>query len=825
MNKSKNKFTFKIMFSYLILGVLALVVAYYIFTEIRVFVSTDAVVENDVKLIKTGSLLTELYEAESLSKLALQKKTTKSFTLYAQKIDSIFVSIDSLKLLTDSDNQKGMLDSVQDLLKKKVYNSNQLLRLKIKNENNNSIDNALREFSKIEESLGKISPESLNPNYPNLPPDVQSTLKKWAEYLSENVPKDTSNLNASVRVDSVLTASKTLLAEAKQNNSRTLRSLAQKELELGRADLYISQQLRRIIAAFEQEMLLKTYQDNLNKQAALKRSIRLAGFASLLGFAIVGLFTFLITKDYWKVQLYRQKLEKEKKFSESLLKSREQLISTVSHDLRTPLNTITGYSELMENTGLTNKQLNYLKNVKSASQYVDSLVNDLLDFSKLEAGKIKIEKTPFILSDLITETARNLKEIHSKKPIELILKIDDRLENTVLGDQFRVRQILTNLIGNAYKFTKEGYIKVDATVLQQHNNTYQTKIKVSDSGIGIKKEKQGHIFKEFTQAEDHTDKKYGGYGLGLTISKKLTELLGGKISLESEQNKGSTFFVEIPLEVSQKPLTITPKREVSPKSELSLLIIDDDSSMLRLLKEVCVTLNINAHTYINFNDIGEKDEIGYDMVLTDIQMPNLSGFDVLSNLRNNAYSHYSGQPIVAMTGRKDIEKEQYIKAGFSEILHKPFTKEMLLDVLAALFPNIVSGNPADKTELIPELTSDSSLFNLRVITSFLGNDQEGIAQILETFLDETSYNIKQLGRAVEATDIEGINTIAHRMLPMFRQLDARDIIPLLEELEVVKTGELSAKALKKNYHHIKNRTTALVLAIQSHLVTSPNYSD
>ncbi|NNG09643.1 MAG: hybrid sensor histidine kinase/response regulator, partial [Arenibacter sp.] len=489
MNKSKNKFTFKIMFSYLILGVLALVVAYYIFTEIRVFVSTDTVVENDVKLIKTGSLLTELYEAESLSKLALQKKTNKSFTLYAQKIDSIFVSIDSLKLLTDSDNQKGMLDSVQDLLKKKVYNSNQLLRLKRKNESNNSIDNAIREFSKIEESMGKISPESLNPNYPNLPPDVQNTLKKWADYLSENVPKDTSKHNASVRVDSVLTASKTLLAEAKQNNSRTLRSLAQKELELGRADLYISQQLRRIISAFEQEMLLKTYNENLNKQAALKRSIRLAGFASLLGFAIVGLFTFLITKDYWKVQLYRQKLEKEKKFSESLLKSREQLISTVSHDLRTPLNTITGYSELIESTGLNKKQLNYLKNVKSASQYVDSLVNDLLDFSKLEAGKIKVEKAPFIMSDLITETAENLREIHSKKPIELILKIDDRLENTVLGDPFRVRQILTNLIGNAYKFTKAGFIRVDAKVVQVNNNTYQTKINVSDSGIGIKKEK------------------------------------------------------------------------------------------------------------------------------------------------------------------------------------------------------------------------------------------------------------------------------------------------------------------------------------------------
>src|SRR5690606_22794280 len=193
MNRTKNKFTLKIMFSYLMLGVLTLVVAYFIFTEIKVFVSTGTGTENDAKLLKTGSLLTELYEAESLSKLALQKKTPKSFTTYAQKIDSIFITIDSLKLLTVNDYQKKMLDSVQGLLKKKVFNSNELLRLKRKSEANNSIDNALKEFSKIEESLGKITPESLNPNYLDLPPETQNTIKKWAEYLNENVPKDTNN--------------------------------------------------------------------------------------------------------------------------------------------------------------------------------------------------------------------------------------------------------------------------------------------------------------------------------------------------------------------------------------------------------------------------------------------------------------------------------------------------------------------------------------------------------------------------------------------------------------------------------------------------------
>ena len=823
MNRTKNKFTLKIMFSYLTLGVLTLVVAYFIFTEIRVFISTDTRTENDAKLLKTGSLLTELYEAESLSKLALQKKTQKSFTVYAQKIDSIFITIDSLKLLTVNGNHKKMLDSVQGLLKKKVFNSNELLRLKRESEANNSIDDALKEFSKIEESLGKITPESLNPNYSDLPPETQNTLKKWAEYLSENVPRDTSDIPVSQQVDSVLMASKSLLNEAKQSNTIALRSVAQKELQLNRADLEISQQLRSIISAFEQEVIAKSYNDNLKKQTALNRSLRVAGFASLLGIAIVGLFTFLITKDYWKVQLYRQQLEKEKKFSESLLKSREQLISTVSHDLRTPLNTITGYSELMENTGLSDKQVSYIKNVKSASKYVDSLVNDLLDFSKLEAGKINIEQTPFIFSDLIRETAENLKEIHLKKPLELIVKIDTLLDNPVLGDPFRIRQILTNLIGNAYKFTNEGFIKVEAKVVREANGNYQTLIQVTDSGIGIKKEKQEHIFKEFTQAEDHTDKKYGGYGLGLTISKKLTELLGGKISLRSQEDKGSTFSIEIPLKISKKPFNSDKKIEIGPQVGLSLLIIDDDPAMLKLLKEVCHHLGLFVHTYNNFHEILKTAALQYDMVLTDIQMPNITGFEVLGKLQNDAYSHYAGQPIVAMTGRKDLKREQYIEAGFSDILQKPFTKEMFLEVLTNLFPRAIQEKPKSRTNT--NIASGSNLFHLGVISSFLGEDEEGIAEVLETFITDTKSNMEKLKVAVDDLDIKTVNVVSHRMLPMFRQLNNNETIPILEQMEVLEIGQWEPKVLKQAYRDLQNKSTVLILAIKAYLATSPNYSN
>ena len=822
MNKSKNRFTLKIIFSYFILAILTLVVAYFMVSEIRVYVSTETNSENDTKLLKTGSLLTELYQAESLSKLALQKGTPKSFTLYTQKIDSIFIAIDSLKLLSDNPHQKKLLDSVQGLLKKKVFNSNELLRLKRKSENNNSFDDAILEFSRIEQSLGKITPESLNPNYLDLTPEAQSTIRKWAEYLSENVPKDSGNRAKAMEVDSVITASKSLLQEAKQQKTQALRSLAQKEMELGRADLEISHQLRNIISAIEQEIIVKSYNDSLKKQEALKRSIKFAGFATLLGFGIAGLFTFLITRDYWKVQLYRQQLEKEKKFSESLLKSREQLISTVSHDLRTPLNTITGYAELMETTGLTGKQVSYLKNIRSASHYVDNLVNDLLDYSRLEAGKIKIEKSPFILADLITETAVNIKALNSQKKIALQLDIDGRLHKPVSGDAFRVRQILNNLIGNAYKFTEKGFIRITAKINHETDNTYKTEIQITDSGIGIKKEKQEQIFKEFTQAEDHTDKKYGGYGLGLTISKKLTELLNGKIGLRSEAGKGSTFSLKIPFEISKVPMPIDPKTEILPPTKISLLIVDDDPAMLKLLKEVCLHLGLSSYTYNNFYEIGKSAELDYDMVLTDIQMPNISGFEVLEKLKGGTYSHYKGQPIVAMTGRKDLEKTAYLGAGFADILQKPFTKDLFTKVLGELFPAQAPHIP--KINGQKKIISDSNLFSLEVISSFLGDDRDGIAEVLHTFVTDTTTSLDRLKNAVNNGEIPEINSISHKMLPMFRQLRAHEVIPILERLEILKTPDLNARQLQQHYSDLKNGSTILILAINAYLAKDLNYS-
>ncbi len=820
--KSKSRFTFKIIFSYLVLGILFLTAGYFIYTELRVIVYNEMDDKTGVKLLKTGALVADLYEAESLSNLAQQNNTQESFNAYSAKIDTILLEIDTLSTISNQPQQKAQLDSVRALLRQKVANSNELRELKGKNRASSSIDNALKGLRKMESSFGKLTAYDIHPNPEGLSSYERKVLDDWVTYLNENIPADSADIPDSQKIDSIINASKSLLVEAKRKDAKNQRFLAQKEREINSNDLELSQQLHSIIADFEQEVLSNTYTQSAQRKTALRRSIRLAGSAAVLGFLVVGLFTFLINRDFWRIQTYRQKLEKEKKFSESLLKSREQLISTVSHDLRTPLNTITGYTDLMESTPLSDKQQRYLKNVKSSSKYVGNLVNDLLDFSKLEAGKLNIEKVPFIAAHLIQETAENLQALHLHKKLQLFLEIDPALGQPVLGDPFRMRQILTNLIGNAFKFTEEGHIKIDAFISGK-GKQIRAQINVTDTGIGIPKDKQQAIFKEFAQADETTEKKYGGYGLGLTISKKLSELLGGSLHLQSEAGQGSTFSFEIPLEIS--------KEKVSPKAEapymvpkLRMLIVDDDSALLRMLREMAESIGITTHVFSNFLQVEKDTHLAYDLVLTDIQMPQITGFEVLKRLQEGEYKHYTGQPIIAMTGRRDLETEAYTSLGFAQVLQKPFSKGELIGMIRLLGIQLGEIDTKDEPTETSIPSTKNQLYDLDIIHSFLGTNQDAIHEVLQLFLLDTATNVQLLEETVANRDFKQINNVAHRMLPMFKQLKASACIPELERLEHLKEGEIASAVLDEAVVVLLEQTDHLVAALRKRMATSPIYN-
>ena len=811
MDSKKNKFTLKITISYLLLVILGVIASYYIYTELQEYLATEKTTEKDNKLLKTNSFLAQLYEAESLSKLAIQTKSKVNFTAYENKIDSIYTNIEELKTLTDSDYQAGLLDSLSALLNKKVTNINALRSIRLKDQTGTAINSALKEFDKLEESLGIIKPEGLAPNLDELSPKAQSAIKKVADYLNANVLDENNPLQKAQTMDSVVQVSKNLLKDVQQENTLNENSLAVRETNINKTDLELSQQLRTILSSFEQEIIMNSLANSIKKENLLKRSIRLAVIAALLGFLVVAFFTFILNRDFWKANQFKENLEKEKAYSESLLKSREQLIATVSHDLRTPLNTISGYANIIEESDNLENNKEHISHIKSATTYVNNLVNDLLDFSQLEAGKMIAKKSTFRLDKLIQESSKNIASQYKNKEIKLILNLDESLKTSIVSDAFRLRQIISNLLGNAYKFTDKGTITLTGKVIEKNMFNHLI-LQISDTGIGISKEKQELIFKEFTQAENDTDKKYGGYGLGLTITKKLTELLGGTIFLNSEIDKGSSFILEIPVEfgVESDPL---PKEKVISKN-LKMLVFDDDTSFLKLIGEMLKSEDIETLLFSDFNSYKTEEKFKYDVVLTDIEMPTVTGYEIVSKLKSGVYLNYTNQPILAMTGRRDLPLEHFTHEGFDELILKPFSKTALLQKL-----NEIS-NLTTKTEVIETIYSNKKnedSYSLETIKMFLGEDKRAINEVLYSFKMDTIENRNHLKYAISNFDISKLNQIAHKMLPMFRQLQVLNAIPILENFEVLKTGEKTLEELKDESTEVLQKIEALIQEITTNL--------
>lgn len=796
------------------MGALVVAVGFFLYAEFKGYLGITSEISEDKKYIETGTLVNLVYETDGLSKLALLTLKNEDYARYQSKSDSLYQKIGSIKELISNERQKAQLDSINSLFTEKNSNIEQLRMLKINNQYDSSLDDILREFKKLDTTMGKLVLE----NYVNNPAVLSKRERRYwqvyIDYLNSTITRDNPEVKKTL-VDSMLVATRYIVREAKRQNSKARIALAEKENELIRNDLNISRQLRGIISTFDAEVNKNYIQDNALKEAAVKRTRDILKIAAGIGFIVLLLFTYIILTDFFKAERFRRNLKQEKKYSEDLLKSREQLISTVSHDLKTPLNTIVGYSGLIENTPLTEKQQYYIQQITSSSHYVNKLVDDLLDFSKLEAGKIPLEQIPFSLENLIRQVADSSGDIHSQKNVKLEVDIASSLQQRMFkGDPLRIQQILTNLIGNAFKFTEEGEISIVVKELQKDENSSKTnliQIEVKDTGIGISKEKQELIFKEFTQAETDTATRFGGYGLGLAISKKLTELLSGSLKVKSILGEGSTFTVTLPLTPSE--FIVTSPKAVTSENLISLkaVLIDDDASMTALLKELFEQLKIDTYTFHRFSDFKTAGITEFDFVLTDIQMPETSGFEILRALQNKEISSFTGQPVIAMTGSRDHTEQHFYDVGFSALLKKPFSKDALVAALHKVFPNRVGA--VEPSEIQTSAAIANEHFDLTLLQSFLGKE-DGLYEVLQVFQDQTVKDIQQLKKAIKTSDFETINAVSHRMLTMFRQICAVQVIPILEALEHTSTQTTTPEESIELFENLQVKIDELMKALK-----------
>jgi len=374
--------------------------------------------------------------------------------------------------------------------------------------------------------------------------------------------------------------------------------------------------------------------------------------------------------------------------------AKSEFLANMSHEIRTPMNGIIGMAQLLEFTSLDEEQRECLAAITSSSDNLLALINDVLDLSKIESGKIELEQKNFSLRSSISDIIKTQVSLAFKKGLNIRTDIAATLPDNLNGDQLRLKQILLNLLGNAIKFTSKGEITISAAVIEQHENSIVLEIRVTDTGIGISPGALGKIFEPFSQADASTTRNYGGTGLGLAICTRLTDLLGGSIRVESAEGVGSSFIVQIPYLVSEAAMELTARNAtVCPLwngPPLRILLVDDIESNLLVTSLILKKLGHSTVEARNGEEVLQKWEQGaFDLILMDIQMPGMCGITVTNKIREREKGSERHIPIIAVTARALLEeREKIMNQGFDGYIAKPIKIATLVDEVQRCFSDI-----------------------------------------------------------------------------------------------------------------------------------------
>ena len=538
----------------------------------------------------------------------------------------------------------------------------------------------------------------------------------------------------------------------------------------------VTRKINQILRDIEEEEVNASLERMQNKQKILRETSLLIAGIAIVSVVIVIIFIFMITRDISKSKYYRMQLEKAKQYAEDLLHSREKMMLTISHDIRAPLSSIIGYIDLLLRRHPDERQQYYLDNMSGSASHILSLVNDLLDFHRLESGKMEIQRVAFSVSALFNEIFTSFRPIAESKDLTFVLNLkEEGTEKLYIGDPIRIRQIVGNLLSNALKFTREGRVVMVVSINALADNSALLNVLVSDSGPGIPPEEQERIFGEFTRLS--ATEKAEGFGLGLSITRKMTVLMGGNLSLKSVVGQGCDFTIELPLTVADVQVLPAAEEEAVSEPELPsfvgrdvyCLLVDDDPLQLALTEEYLRQNHVEVSSCTDpFSVVALLQKTSFDAVITDIQMPGMDGYQLLESIRNSGIPGTESLPVIALSASVENEHDHYLESGFTGFLNKPFTARQLITLLNKLL----------STELL--VTSD---FNFDSLTAFAGEDKEASASILKTFVEETTKSNVLLEGTLQDDDWEQSAKISHKMVPLFTMLGATSLVEKLRVIE------------------------------------------
>lgn len=794
----------KIVFGYIVLVGLLMGAFTYTIQQMNLLTTpTNLRDQLDHRRHITHRIISQLYDAEIIGQ-TLRTGNLDEYHHYLKAMKEVNASIDTLEIILTDTLQQARLDTVRTLLRNKQWNMYAVLEAMRNTPTDQIYQEQLDSLIAQQDSLlstphvrrkvithhNSYTIHHKKKGFFKRLADVFAPGKEDSTQVSNVIQEEYTDTLDEVyspidTISHMITGIQHKVFQTRQKETEMLNTRINSLRIVGSG---LSQRVNQLLENIEHDEQEAARVKLMQEEEIRKNAAKTMAHIAIAAFILVLVFSVVIARDITRNNHYRKELEKAKLYAENLLVAREKLMLTITHDIKAPAGSIIGYIDLLIRLVNDKRQQFYLSNMKSSAQHLLALVTSLLDYHRLEAGKMDLHPVTFNPHELLTNIYNSFLPLAEKKELQLTLK--EKLPETLNleGDPFLIRQITENLLSNALKFTAAGEITLQA---EYHGNQFV--LRVSDTGCGMTEKEQEKIFKEFTRLRSAQGQE--GFGLGLSITRKLVELLGGKIEIESTPGKGSTFQVSMPLpSISSKTFHgTTPTTTQVSERLLRILIIDDDriqmhltEAMLHNLEEEFEGLKIKTVCCEHPEELVTELQNGkFDLVFTDIQMPAMNGFELLKHLRSLHFAQAQSIPLIAITARGDMDETDFQRKGFAGMLQKPFSQSDLCRILTHVF-SLQTNEAALPTQTgipsSPKLEEEKS-YNFSPLTAFSEDDPKAAREILQTFAQETRKNLKKIQDAMQMEDMESLCAVAHKMLPTFIMIEARKAIPSLQWLE------------------------------------------
>lgn len=790
----------KIAFGYILLICLLFGAIGYIHQQMTLLTTPTGLEETISNRRKTThQIVTQLYEAEIIGQ-TLRIGRLNEYPKYKRAMKEASALIDSLQQLLTDTLQQMRLDTVRSLLRNKEQNMVLVLEAMKQSPTDElyrqQLDSLIMQQDSILSSTHVRRRVVTHRNSYTIHHKPKKFFRRLADVFSPGKPDSTQVDNiiqeeytdtideAYNPVDTIATMLTSIQHKVFQTRQESMRTLDARINQLRIAGGRVSQRVNQLLDNIEDDeqkaMEVRiAHEQDIRQQAAWTMAT-----IAILAVLLVLIFFTIIWRDITRSNHYRKELEKAKLYAENLLVAREKLMLTITHDIKAPAGSIIGYIDLLIRLVQDRRQQFYLHNMKSSANHLLDLITSLLDYHRLEAGKMDIHPVTFNPHELFESIYTSFLPGAEKK--QLTLNFEENIPRTLNleGDPFRIRQIAENLISNALKFTSQGSITIQVDY-EQNRFTFR----VEDTGCGMSIQEQQRVFQAFTRLQSAQGQE--GFGLGLSITKKLVELLNGEITIESAPGKGSIFQVVLFLpKVTKAPITQVETLS-DDKKQWRILLIDDDRIQLNLTEVMIYDLFNHAQHSIPpvIKCCTQPEELfkliaseTFDIVFTDIQMPAMNGFELLQKLRSLDVPQAKNIPVIAITARSDMDETDFCTQGFAGCLHKPFNQTELLKIFKTHMQDDWKENTV-QTETDSKPSDTECTYNFSPLTAFSGDDPAAAHEILETFIGESTKNYERMKQALSNKDMADLCNVAHKMLPTFTMIEARKAIPALQWLE------------------------------------------